>query len=119
LAVVPLDEVGVGLGHGAEAGQLAGAPGAPQRAGPDARERQAPQAFAEADGVGLAAFGERQVGAAAGVLPGDGPRRLAVAGQVDRGQRRHDPLRRGGDAEGPPGWAPGALPITPRAPPTL
>src|SRR5262249_62157200 len=75
------------IDHGdrAETGQLAGTAGALQGAGEDLGEGEAPQAFAEAAGVALAALGQRQVGPS-GVLAGDAPGRFAVAGEVGRGQ---------------------------------
>src|SRR5262249_15976019 len=83
VAIVPFDEVGVYPRPGTETGQLTRPTGPLQWAGEDVREGQALQSFAQLEGVAFAALGERQVGQA-GVLARDGPRRLAVAGQVDR-----------------------------------
>src|SRR5262249_51800995 len=53
---------------------------------------QPPQPFPEPDGVALAAAGQGDVGQA-GVLAGEGPRGLAVPGQVDGRERfAHDAL---------------------------
>src|SRR5262249_18448522 len=59
-AVVPLEEVRLALGDGAEAGELAGAGGALERARQDPREAVAGQARRHELGVGLAVRGERQ-----------------------------------------------------------
>src|SRR5262249_29709332 len=93
LAVVPFDQFRIDHRRRAEAGQLAGPPGALPGAGEDAGGGQPRQPFAEPDGVALAAPGQRDVGQA-GVLAGEGPRGLAVPGQVD-GRKRfaHDALR--------------------------
>ncbi len=81
-AVVPLGQVGDDLGDRREAGQLAGAAGARERADQDAREGQPPEPIAEVGRVPLAPLGQGQVGPA-GVPVGDRPGRLAVPRQVD------------------------------------
>jgi hypothetical protein len=82
LAVVPFDQVGVDFGHGAKAGQFAGPNRALQRAGKDLDKGQSPQPLTESAGVALAAFGQRQIGAA-GVLAGETPGSLAMPRQVN------------------------------------
>jgi len=62
IAIVPLDEVGVDLGDGAEAGEFAGLDGALERAGKNFGEGQSAQSCAEEAGILTAAFGEREVG---------------------------------------------------------
>src|SRR5262249_17465082 len=86
VAVVPPDEVRVRRGRGAQPGPPTRAPGTLQGAGENGGERPAFEALAESAGVLLAAFGQRDVGQT-GVLARDGPGRLAVARQVDHGQR--------------------------------
>src|SRR5262245_51010985 len=86
VAIVPLDEVAVELGRVREAGELAGARRALERARPYPGEAEPAQPLAEALRVALAALGERKV-RAAGVLAGEAPSRLAVPGEVHDGER--------------------------------
>src|SRR6185503_5450100 len=85
-AVVPLDQVLVDLGRGAEPRQLAGAGGALQRAREHPGEGQAAQAVAEPARVTLSALGQREIGQPR-VLAGDAPGGLAVPGEMGGGKR--------------------------------
>src|SRR5262245_21164451 len=88
-AVVPLDQIGIDLGLGPEARQLAGARRAHERAREHLDEGHPAQPLAEAAGVALAALGQRKVGAAR-VLSRDGPGRLAVSREMgDRKRLAH------------------------------
>src|SRR6185436_11403189 len=78
IAVVPFDQVGIDLCHGAEAGQFAGAFGPLQRAGEDVCEGPTAQMLAEPAGLAFAALGEWDVGQA-GVPSRFRPSGLAVA----------------------------------------
>src|SRR5262245_8383704 len=62
LAIVPFEEVAVGLCCGGEASQLAGPGCALQRAGENLGECQALQALAESTRVVLSALGQGQIG---------------------------------------------------------
>jgi hypothetical protein len=61
IAVIPFDKVRVSLRRGAESGQVTRAPGPLQGAGKNMREGPAAKMLAEAAGLVLAAFGERDI----------------------------------------------------------
>ncbi len=81
LAVVPLHEVGLGLG-GVESRERGGLGGAAERAGQDERERALGEPRAQRAGGVAPVVGEREVGAA-GVPAGDGPGCLGMAHEQD------------------------------------
>jgi len=81
-AVVPLDEIVVGLRLGSVSGQPAGLAGARERAREHQREGSAAQHPAQGRRRSRARLGEREVGAAR-VSPGAAPLGLAVADDPD------------------------------------
>ena len=99
LAVVPFGEIGVAFGDGPEPGKLAGAHRALEGACIHLREGELREPGAEAPRVALPALGEGEIGET-GVLSGEAPRGLAVAGEVEQRRRlaRHHDARK---AEGP------------------
>jgi len=80
--VVPFHEVRVDFGSLSEAGELARARRALQRAGEDPAEFEALETLAQAPGVALPALRQRQIGAA-GMLPAQRPGGFAMTCKVD------------------------------------
>src|SRR5262245_37242001 len=83
LSVVPLDQIAVHFGRGAETGQFAGASGALQGAGKDLRKGQSRQPFPKSAGVALAALSQRQI-RQPGMLAGEAPGSLAMSREINR-----------------------------------
>ena len=88
LAVIPLLQVGIDLGLAAEAGSLARPPGPRARAHQHPGERDPLEPLAEAQGIVLAARGERDV-CPTGMLTGACPGGLAMPRHIDRRKRCH------------------------------
>src|SRR5262249_30072386 len=88
LALLPLLQVGIDLGLAAEAGQLARPPGPREQAHQNPGERDPLEPLAEAQGIVLAARGERDV-YPTGMLTGECPGGLAMPRQIYLRKRCH------------------------------
>lgn len=82
LAIAPLDQIVIDCRDVHEPSQLASAPRTLQWADEHSREPAPAQPRPDGQRLALAALGERNV-SAPGVLPGDGPRRLAMSNEPD------------------------------------
>jgi hypothetical protein len=75
-------QAGIDFSDRPKASQLAGASGAPQRAGEDPREDKSVKSSPKPAGIAFTPLGQRQIGEP-GVLAGPAPGGFAVARQVD------------------------------------